>query len=336
MKILRHLAALGIAASLSLSITAPVHSAETLVITLDTPPAHVRSRMMREFVARLEERSGGSLTFEVFDSNQLYSSRDAARAVARGDAGMTILVTPYVSRVVPDFNVFDLPMLNGMSDAERAAMLDNGLGEALAEQLEATMDVVVPGRFWSMGRVYLWSTERPMNEFSDLRDMQIRIPGGAALVMRMEAIGASAVSMPGSDVPLALQQGVVDATMGGPDYVFNNQFWDAGVQHGFWDGGIIGYLIPLVNAGYWNSLTAEEQALFQEAWDEVTVEQRQLVQEEDAQFIAGLAEHGIVTVEADDTDVAQANEAMLAIQDEMIDALGISTEIVQMAADAVQ
>lgn len=211
MNIRNKLATFGAAASLALGAAVPTFAADKLVITMDTPPAHVRTRMVREFVSQLEERSGGSLTFEVFDSNQLYSSRDSMKAVARGDAGMTILITPYLSRVVSNYNVFDLPVLNGMTEQERAAMLDGGLGEALASEAEKKLGVVIPGKFWSMGKVYLWSTDKPMNEFADLRDMQIRIPGGAALVMRMDAIGASAVAMPGSDVPLALQQGTVDA-----------------------------------------------------------------------------------------------------------------------------
>ena len=175
-----------------------------------------------------------------------------------------------------------------------------------------------------------------MDEFADLRDMQIRIPGGAALVMRMDAIGAAAVSMPGSDVPLALQQGTVDATMGGPDYVFNNKFWDTGVKHGFWDGGIIGFPVPLVNQGYWDSLTEEEQVLFSAIWDEITMKQRQLVLEEEAGFLKQLAEHGVTTVAASDSDVAQANEAMMAIQPEMITALEISPAIVELATSFVK
>lgn len=331
MTIRNRLAAAGLAMAVALGNAVPGFAADKLVITMDTPPGHVRTRMIRDFVALMEDRSGGSMEFEVFDSNTLYSARDSMKAVARGDAGMTILITPYLSRVVSDFNVFDLPVLNGMTEDERVAMLDGGLGDALAKQAEDKLGVVVPGKFWSMGKVYLWSTAKPMNAFADLKDMQIRIPGGAALVMRMNAIGASAVSMPGSDVPLALQQGTVDATMSGPDYVYNNKFWDAGVQHGFWDGGIVGFLLPMVNADYWNSLTDEEKTLFRETWDEVTAVERETVKNEEMDFVAKLAEHGVTTVAATDDDVAQANAAMMAIQPEMIEKLEISPEIVELA-----
>jgi TRAP-type C4-dicarboxylate transport system substrate-binding protein len=314
----------------------PSFAADKLVITLDTPPNHIRTRMIGEFTETLSEKSGGDLTFEVFDSNQLYSARDAMKAVARGDAGMTILVTPYLSRVVSDYNVFDLPVLNGMSEDQRAKMLDEGLGEMLSAQAEEKLGIVIPGKYWSMGKVWLWSTDKKMDEFSDLKNMQVRIPGGAALVMRMDAIGASAVSMPGSDVPLALQQGTVDATMGGPDYIYNNKFWDAGVMHGFWDGGIIGFLAPMVNKDYWDSLTAEQQQLFRDTWDEVTAEQRAKGQAEEADFLAKLEGQGIKIVSATDEDVAQANAAMMEIQRAMIEKLEISPEVVETATKFVE
>lgn len=119
--------------------------------------------------------------------------------------------------------------------------------------------------------------------------------------------------------------------MSGPDYVYNNKFWDAGIQHGFWDGGIVGFLAPLVNQGYWDSLTADEQTLFTDTWNKITELERQTVLDEEAKFLSLLAEKGITTVAAADADVAQANEAMMAVQDAMIEKLQISPEIVELA-----
>ncbi|MCB1742954.1 MAG: TRAP transporter substrate-binding protein DctP, partial [Gammaproteobacteria bacterium] len=245
MKLLKSLAGCALAAGIALISPAPAFAADELVITMDTAPGHLRTRMMREFISRMEKRSGGAMSFKLFDSSQLFSSRDAAKAVARGDAGMTVLVTPHLSRIVADYNVFDLPVINGLSDPQRAKMLDDGLGAFLSAQLEKKMGVVVPGNYWSMGKVLIFSTNKPMDKFADLEGMKIRIPGGAALVIRLKAINAASVAMPSTDLPLALQQGVVDATMAGAESVMTMKLTDAGVKYGFWDQGIIGYLAPL-------------------------------------------------------------------------------------------
>ena len=136
MKLTHAFTTIALAAVLALGTALPGLAANKLVIAMDTPPGHLRTRMINEFVDRMEDRSGGEMGFEVFDSNTRYSARDAMKAVARSDVGMTVLITPYLSRVVSDFNVFDLPVLNGMTEQERAPMLDGGLGEALSEQAE--------------------------------------------------------------------------------------------------------------------------------------------------------------------------------------------------------
>ena len=311
--------------------SAPVQAADRLVVTMDTAPSHLRTRMMRTFLERLEDRSGGALTSTLFDSGQLYNGRDAAKAVARGDAGLTVLNTPYLSRLEADFNVVDLPMLNGLSDAERARLFDGSIGQMLAKKLETKLGVVVPGHFWSMGKVLFFSTKKPIRTFEDLSGMQVRVPGGAALALRLKALGATPVALPATDLPLALQQGLVDATLAGADAVLALKLTDSGVRHGFWDQGIIGYCIPIVNRSYWQSLTEDERAIFVEVWNEVAdLERTQLLNEESAQWQA-LSEMGVTMVTAAPADVARGNAAMLAAQQDMREALGISSEMMQLA-----
>ncbi|MEZ5727441.1 MAG: TRAP transporter substrate-binding protein DctP [Burkholderiaceae bacterium] len=323
-----------VTAGIAFTAPAPAIAADQLVITMDTPPAHLRTRMIKEFIARMEKASGGKMSFKLYDSSQLYASRDAAKAVARGDAGMTVLVTPYLSRVVSDINVVDLPMLNGMTEQQRTEMLDGPLGKLLTTKLEKKMGVVVPGNYWSMGKVMLFSTKKPLTQFSDLKGMKVRIPGGAAVVARLEAVGASTVSMPSTDLPLALQQGVVDGTMSGAEYVIKAKLTDAGITHGFWDQGIIGFLIPLVNQKYWKSLSADQKSLFTKTWNEVSVQQRAAILSEEAQHWKQLEAAGVKVTSATDADVARANKSMLAVQDAMIKKLGISDEAVKLAGQA--
>ena len=83
------LAALAVAASMGAAL-----AQDKLTITLDTPPSHVRNIWVQKFADALEERSGGAMKSQIFSSGQLYSSRDAPKAVSRGDAGMAIVPTP--------------------------------------------------------------------------------------------------------------------------------------------------------------------------------------------------------------------------------------------------
>ncbi len=207
------LAAVGVTASLSGSATI-VAAADELIISSATPPQHIQTTTMTAFAEALESRSGGAMKAKVFDSSQLYNARDVGKAVARGDVGMATVPSPYLSRVEANINVLDLPALKGMTAQERADMLDGPVGDMLSEMLSKKMGIVVSGNWPILGRVYYWSTSKPLRNFDEFVGLQVRILGGAGPAAVVE--GGVPVVMPGSDMPLALQQGTVDATMAYP------------------------------------------------------------------------------------------------------------------------
>lgn len=227
------------------------------------------------------------------------------KAVARGDVGMATVPSPYLSRVEANINVLDLPVLNGQTEEERAAMLDGPLGKKLNELLHAKMGVVVPGNWPLLGRVYYWSTKKPLTNFEEFRGMQVRIPGGAASAARVEGMGGVPVVMPGSDMPLALQQGTVDATMASIESVVTQKLTDVGIKYGFWDQGIVGFLIPVVSQKYWDSITDEQKALFTEVWNEGVETQRKASIDQDGAYRKTLEGLG-VTISDATTEAAEA------------------------------
>lgn len=311
-------------------------AAEKLVISTATPPQHMQTTTMRWFAEELEKRSGGSLKTEVFDSSQLYNARDVGKAVARGDVGMATVPSPYLSRVEANINVLDLPALNGMSESARAAMLDGELGAMLNEKLNAKMGVVVPGNWPILGRVYYWSTDKPLTNFEEFKGMQVRIPGGAAPAARVEGMGGVPVVMPGSDMPLALQQGTVDATMASIESVVTQKLTDVGIKYGFWDQGIVGFLIPVVSQKYWDSLSKDEQAIFTEVWNEGVETQRTAAIELDGQYRETLKGLG-VTISDAPTDEAEAmKDQMMPMQEKIVSKYKIADEILDLANAAAQ
>lgn len=314
----------------------PAVAADELVISTATPPHHMQTTTMTDFVAALEERSGGALTGKVFDSSQLYNARDVSKAVARGDVGMAIVPSPYLSRVEENINVLDLPVLNGMSEDERAAMLDGPLGKKLNEMLEAKMGVVVPGKWPLLGRVYYWSTSKPLTNFEEFAGMQVRIPGGAAPAARVEGMGGVPVVMPGSDMPLALQQGTVDATMGSIESVVQQKLTDVGVRYGFWDQGIVGFLIPIVSQKYWDSLTDAEKALFTEVWNENVARQRAESIALDAEYRKTLEGLGVTISDASTASARAMRDKMMPQQAGVVEKYGLSADVVAMAEAAVK
>lgn len=331
---IRKIVTAGSAVALLAGVSTIAQAADELVISSATPPQHIQTLTMASFAKALTERSGGALKAKVFDSSQLYNARDVGKAVARGDVGMATVPSPYLSRVEANINVLDLPVLKGMTADQRSAMLDGEVGDILNEKLSAKMGVVVPGNWPVLGRVYYWSTSKPLTNFDEFVGLQIRIPGGAGPAAVVEGMGGVPVVMPGSDMPLALQQGTVDGTMASIESVVQQKLTDVGIRYGFWDQGIVGFLIPVVSQNYWNSLTADEQALFTEVWNEIVAERREANKAVDAEMRATLKDWG-VTISDADMDAARAmREQMMPQQEAVIAKYKLDAALVELATQA--
>ena len=310
-------------------------AADKLVVSLDTPPTHYRTVVMQDFLAELEKASGGSMTYELFHSSQLYGVGDVARAVARGDVGLSVVASPFLSSVVADIGVLDLPVMNGLTADQRDAMIDGELGQTLSDELSDTLGVVVPGDWWQIGKIVYFAS-KPLTTFDEFKGQQIRIPGAPAVVARVEAYGATGVPMPFTDTPLALQQGVITAVLATPDSIISSGLNDAGVKYAFWDYGIIGHSAPLVSKRYWDSLTEDEQTLFTTTWNTFTERQRMEVAENETADRDALAAVGVTWTDASEADLEAANAALMAIQDDLAKELGVSDEILAIAEAARQ
>ena len=334
-----HLKTLLAACAVSVAVGAgatSVHAADELIISSATPPQHIQTLTMTAFADALEARSNGALKVKVFDSSQLYNARDVGKAVARGDVGMATVPSPYLSRVEANINLLDLPVLKGMTAQQRAKMLDGAIGDKLNAMLGKKMGVVVPGNWPVLGRVYYWSTSKPLRNFEEFVGLQVRIPGGAGPAAVVEGMGGVPVVMPGSDMPLALQQGTVDATMASIESVVQQKLTDVGIRYGFWDRGIVGFLIPVVSQKYWDSLTADEQVLFTKVWNEIVAEQRIANLAVDEEMRETLKALGVTISDADTADAEAMRAKMMPQQEKIIAKYKLDSELVKLATNAAK
>ena len=334
MNLSRVLSTVALAVTAGLSAAIPAFAGPNLTITLDTPPSHVRNVYVERFAEALTKRSGGELTVEVFDSGQLYSSRDAGRAVARGDAGMAIVSTAPLSGIESNLVVLELPMFAGLTVDEMNAVVDGPLGQKLTEMLSAKMGVVGLTGWYLLGEINTYSTNTPLNSLEDLRGLQIRHPGGVGSVAYLNELGATPVSMPFTDVPLALQQGTVDAIVSSNASIVSASLQESGLNYAYVNRIVIGYYMPIVSAAYWSQLTDEQQQLFRDTWAEFVPGQRAAAVEQQAEARATLEAGGMVFVDQPAEEAAAMRERLQPAQAQLISDLGISPEILELSREA--
>ena len=323
-------------AAAALFAALPALAEPTLTITLDTPPSHMRNVYVGRFAEALTERSGGALSVEIFDSGQLYSSRDAGRAVARGDAGMAIVSTAPLSRIEPALTVLEFPMFSGVPAERMGEIVDGPLGQRLGQMLGEKMNVVALDGWYMLGAINTYSTTTPLNSLEDLRGLQVRHPGGVGAVAYLEELGAAPASMPFTDVPLALQQGTVDAIVSSNASIVSASLHESGLGYAYLNNMLTGFYMPIVSHAYWDQLSDEQQTLFRETWAEFAPGQREDAVRQQDEARATLEAAGMVFVEQPAEEAAALRDRLAGAQEQMISDLGIDDEVMGLARDAVQ
>lgn len=172
----------------------------------DTANDTTAARRIAELVS---ERSGGKVTINVFNNDQLASGnmQKGLELLLDGTVDMDCHSTSIISALDNSVMVSTLPWLFGSyQDAEDAFFgaggeyLDKVLGERGLTYLGAVHN----------GFKMMTSNDHAIRKPSDLKGMKIRIPGGDFFMAFYEAYGASPQAMSWSEVFSALQQGTID------------------------------------------------------------------------------------------------------------------------------
>lgn len=236
-------------------------------VTLDTGANHIRNITVRAFIDKVKEATKGEVVGELFESGQLYSTRDEARAVARGDVDMAVSTTTSLAAFEPNMALMELPIFAGIAPATANGLVDGDLGQTLAKRLEERLGVIVPGRWLLLGFVHSYGGRKELATFTDFAGARIRIPGGPAYAARLKALGANPVSMTFGDVPLALSQGTIDGLLTTDETIRSGKLVEAGVKYGLVDYVSPLYYVPIMNPKFINGLKPEHRKIVLDTWN---------------------------------------------------------------------
>ena len=81
--------------------------------SVDTSLGHARTQAVADYLKQVQERSGGRIETELFHSGQLYRDRDVVKALRQGSIEMAAPGNWVLTGLVPDADVFQLPIFFG-------------------------------------------------------------------------------------------------------------------------------------------------------------------------------------------------------------------------------
>jgi TRAP-type transport system periplasmic protein len=325
-----------VAAALSALVAAPAAAEEIpFRISLNTGPNHVRNISLEAFFAALAERTEGQLDVQVFPSSQLFAGPDVPRALAQGAIEMGVPIITYLSSVVPNAGLLDLPMFFGRTIEDIHTVMDGEIGAELNAQIEEVVGVHVIGPYLDLGHGTIFTTKRELNSLADLDGLTLRVPGSPASRVRYDSLGVQSVAIGFADVPIALSQGSIDGLMTTHETIRSAQLWESGLKYAIDTQGTFLMYVPMIGLDTWNSFDPELQQIITDTWAETVGGARALAAERQASARAEAEANGVRVVQAAPEELAAFREALLAAQDQIVKDTRMDADLVERASRAL-
>jgi TRAP-type C4-dicarboxylate transport system substrate-binding protein len=288
-----------------------------------------RGAAMDFFAQKVSELSDGNITINVFPSNTLTTSQDALKSVASGSADMAIGALSFNSSEVPALLPLDV-----------AGIYDPSYFEETYEAMEPVMDKIME----TQNQKILWMPDetnmifylnkdkaREVKSPKDIQGLRLR-DHGLWIGKSISSWGASPMTIVPADLTVALERGTVDGGFTGWGFYYAYRLHESAPSISYTELAKSTWAPLTVNLDKWNSLTAEQQAIIQEAMEEAKVYADEVLQQNWESLVADIEEAGgsiyYLTKEENqafvDANAALIEEAREATDDlgrELIDAL---------------
>lgn len=209
------------AATLGLT-TVPAAAEVEVRFSYETPPAHIKSRTIELFAQLLEEKSEGYYNVRLFPAAQLVGPAEEVAATARGQIEMSAPYFSYLASIEPLMNIYQVPLVFDSYEQLWDFLATDDAADLAARLERRGLQHI---EYWFESPSRLW-TQAPVRSVADLRGQKIRVVPSAILQDAVAAMGATPTAIPGTELYLALQQGVADGAFTAPTYGLTFKFFE--------------------------------------------------------------------------------------------------------------
>ena len=241
---------------------------DSIVISNDNNALGVKGQTFEILKKEIEKRLGKKAPVELSHGGTLFDQKTQIQGLQLGSVDIIAPTSGIYAPVAPAVNALTLPFLLSTPAEIDKALKDPAVRAAFVPKLQAKN--IEPVAIWINGpRDFGYRGSKPVLVPADLKGMKIRVQSVPADIETMKRFGANVVGMSWSEVPTALQQGVIDAVEPTPNALVGaglhetiDQVTRVEYQFSFY---IVG-----ANKKWWDGLSADTRKGVQEALDVAT------------------------------------------------------------------
>lgn len=305
--------------------------AEQIEIHNTMAPGGAEEAAIERFTEFLEERAPGRFDVVSYLGGQLGSEVDVLELLNLGQTQMALTGGLFMNQYAPEYDAVSIPFVFPDWEAVEYFITETDSGKAMQDQSRARGNLVYLNP--QMRAFRHMTSNREINSPADLQGLTMRLPQIPIWLDVWGELGVQPVVIPAPDIYFAMRVGQVQAHENSLASPYTRQMWE--VQDYIITTAHLSFPWHWVaSARWWDSLSAEDQALIEEAVEVARAHALEFEQEADDFYREGLIEHGMTFIDVDQAPFREAAApAVQRILDTMADGV---TEDIQASIDATR
>ena len=261
----------------------------------------------QRFADLVKERTNGRYEITVYPGATLASAADSVNDILTGTLELSLV---NASILVKDYEQADKLFIDNL-DYWSNMMEEEGGFMAMS--------------IFETGWRDISNSVRDIRSAEDCKGLRIRVMQNNTYIEAWQMLGADPVPMDWSEAYVAMQQGAIDAQDNPAALNVSNNIPE--IHKYFSPINYIYSCIPLImNVDAWNSLSEEDQAIFQECANEAAVYQRELCRQYEEEAYDNMEAQGVNIIKDVDRDSFQ--EVLAPLVDKYKDVYGEEIEFI--------
>ena len=253
------------------------------------------AKSFKKVVDKINERSNGTLELQLFTSGTLPIGKDSMEQVANGSDWISVDGVNFLGDYVPDYNAVTGPLLYQSFD-EYLRMVRTPLVLELNKKAEEK-GIKVLSLDWVFGFRSMM-TNKVITTPEDMEGLNIRVPTSQLYTYTIKALGGNPVAMPYPDTYAAIQQGVIDGVEGSIMTYYGTKQYENVKEYSL-TRHLLGVSAVCISKKAWDSLTDEQRQIIQEEVDNGAEENLQATIVLEKEYTQKLKELGVNFHEVD-------------------------------------
>lgn len=185
-----------------------------IIMTHELPTTFFKHDYMEKFKEIVEDKSDGRLEVTIHPSGQLFTDGEAVQNLGTGSVHMVWPVSVHLEALSDEYGIVNLPFSLDDETVLQNAESRKQLTELL-DSFVADNGIKVLGLMRTAEGIIL--SNKDIKTMDDLEGLKIRSVGGHVGNDLLAAYGATAVSMPATEITTSLTQGAIDGINTSPD-----------------------------------------------------------------------------------------------------------------------